>query len=67
MSLINSSYKASKAEVKGLKDKLNESDKISLWYKEEAKSYLVRMIKDVHKLIPEMIYSSVGESDLKCR
>lgn len=59
--------KASKAEVKGLKDKLDESGKISLWYKEEALPYLARMINDVHKLIPSMIYSSVGESDLKRR
>lgn len=58
--LIN---KASKAEVTSLKDKLDESGKISLWYKGEALPYLARMINDVHKLIPAMIYSSVGENN----
>jgi len=54
---------ASSADIKAIKEKLDESGKISAWYKGEAIPYIAEVMNKIQKLIPAMIYSSVGESD----
>lgn len=54
-------------EVKQIKDKLDESGKISIWYKEKALPYIAKMVEDIQKLISSMIYSCVGVRDVKLR
>lgn len=54
-------------DVKQIKDKLDESGRISIWYKDKALPYIAKMVDEIQKLISSMIYSSVGESDVKRR
>jgi hypothetical protein len=53
--------------VKLLKERLDESGKISLWYKDTALPYVVDRLNDIQKLIPSMIYASAGVSDVQQR
>lgn len=59
--------KASKDEVKDAKTRLDDSGKISLWYKDKALPYIAELVGNSHKLIPVMIYASVGESEVTKR
>lgn len=54
----------SAAEVKVIKEKLDESGIISTWYKNEALPYIAEMVSNVQYFIPAMIYSIVGVSDV---
>lgn len=65
--LFNYIKGASINDVKTLKKRLDESGKISLWYKEIAIPYIVNRLNDIQKLIPSMIYASVGVSDVQQR
>ena len=58
---------ASSADIKAIKEKLDESGKISAWYENEAIPYIAEAMNKIQKLIPAMIYSSVGESDVAKR
>lgn len=59
--------KASAIDVKQVKDKLDESGKISIWYKEKALPYIAQMVNEIQKFISSMIYSSAGVKDVKRR
>lgn len=59
--------KVSGDEIRAIKEKLDKSGKISLWYKEEAVPCVARMLRDIQKLIPAMIYTSAGVSDVRQR
>ena len=54
-------------DAKSLKERLDESGKISLWYKDTALPYVVDRMNDIQKIIPSMIYSSAGVSDVQQR
>lgn len=54
-------------DVKSLKERLDESGKISLWYKDTALPYVVDRLNDIQKIIPSMIYASAGVSDVQQR
>ncbi|MBP5422359.1 MAG: hypothetical protein J6Y78_07970 [Paludibacteraceae bacterium] len=58
---------ASLTDVKAIKEKLDKSGKISTWYKDEAIPYIAEAMNKIQKLIPAMIYSSVGESNVAKR
>lgn len=62
--LENYINEAMDTEIKAIKEKLDESGKISIWYKNEALPYIADMVSNVHKFIPAMIYSSAGISDV---
>lgn len=55
---------ASIAEVKEIKNKLDESGKISVWYKDEALPYIADMVMNVQKILPVLFFSCVGEQDM---
>ncbi len=52
------------ADVKSIKNRLDESGKISLWYKDEALPYISNAVGVIQTLIPAMIYSCAGISDV---
>lgn len=58
---------ASATDAKQIKDKLDESGKISIWYKEKALPYIAQMVDEIQKFIPALIYSSAGVSNVKSR
>ena len=65
--LLDYLEKAPDVDVRLIKDKLDESGKISVWYKTRALPYIAKMLLDVHKFIPVIIFLSVGENDIKKR
>lgn len=46
-----------------LKNALDTPRKMSEWYKSEALPYISKMMANIEKLMPAMIYSSVGEDN----
>ena len=59
--------KATNGETKSIKNKLDESGRISEWYKDEALPYVAESLKNVQKIIPAMIYLSAGVSNTQQR
>ena len=59
--------KAPANDVKQIKDKLDESGKISIWYKEKALPYIAKMVDEIQKFISAIIYSSASVSNIKSR
>lgn len=58
---------SSPALLNQIKDKLDETDNISVWYNDIAMPYIVKMLADIHKFIPVMIFPYCGISDIKSR
>ena len=54
-------------DVKQIKDKLDESGKISIWYKEKALPYIAQMADEIQKFISSIIYASAGVGNVKSR
>ncbi len=52
-------------EVRDIKSNLDASGLISFWYKDEALSFLADAINNIQKLLPAMIYSSLGNKDIE--
>lgn len=50
--------------IQSTRIKLNTSGVISKWYKDEALPYIARSINSIEKILPAMIYASVGISDV---
>lgn len=51
-------------ELYEIKEKLNECTILSDWLNNEAYPYIVKMLSEIQELIPAMIYSVVGETDI---
>jgi hypothetical protein len=54
-------------DVKQIKDKLDESGKISIWYKEKSLPYIAQMADEIQKFISSIIYASAGVGNVKSR
>lgn len=55
---------ADMSKLRAIKNTLDESGKISLWYKDEALPYISKMLEAIQELIPVMICASAGESNV---
>ena len=55
---------ATTTDVMRIKEKLDESGKISDWYKKEALPYIAEIVNNIQKFLPAMILSSVEKKDV---
>lgn len=53
-----------KDEVRDIKIKLDASELISKWYKDEALPFLAKSIDNIQRILPAMIYASTGIKDV---
>lgn len=58
---------ASKPVLEAIKSQLDESGKISLWYRDEALPYIARMLDSIQLFIPVMLFVCAGERNVRNR
>lgn len=58
---------ATSVNVMRIKEKLDESGKISIWYKKEALPYIAEIVNNIQTLLPAMLLSNVDRRDVMTR